>query len=166
MLLGAASMPLLVAGCTSGAGDTVDTDGSVPDPDRSALENALDIEQTLYLVVGNVTSGGRDIVRALFAVSAHLRALDTALGQPASVVAVLEGIRTPLPTASPSPSPSQSSGRPPTVEQAVRAADRAVNAHVRALRSASATVTPLLASIAASDAAIAAFLRRYAGGEA
>jgi hypothetical protein len=166
MLLGAASMPLLVAGCTSGAGDTVDTDGSVPDPDRSALENALDIEQTLYLVVGNVTSGGRDIVRALFAVSAHLRALDTALGQPASVVAALEGIRTPLPTASPSPSPSQSSGRPPTVEQAVRAADRAVNAHVRALRSASATVTPLLASIAASDAAIAAFLRRYAGGEA
>jgi hypothetical protein len=164
MLLGAASMPLLVAGCTSGAGDTVDTDGSVPDPDRSALENALDIEQTLYLVVGNVTSGGRDIVRALFAVSAHLRALDTALGQPASVVAALEGIRTPLPTAS--PSPSQSSGRPPTVEQAVRAADRAVNAHVRALRSASATVTPLLASIAASDAAIAAFLRRYAGGEA
>lgn len=159
-------MPLLVAGCTSGAGDTVDTDGSVPDPDRSALENALDIEQTLYLVVGNVTSGGRDIVRALFAVSAHLRALDTALGQPASVVAALEGIRTPLPTASPSPSPSQSSGRPPTVEQAVRAADRAVNAHVRALRSASATVTPLLASIAASDAAIAAFLRRYAGGEA
>jgi hypothetical protein len=166
MLLGAASMPLLVAGCTSGAGDTVDTDGSVPDPDRSALENALDIEQTLYFVVGNVTSGGRDIVRALFAVSAHLRALDTALGQPASVVAALEGIRTPLPTASPSPSPSQSSGRPPTVEQAVRAADRAVNAHVRALRSASATVTPLLASIAASDAAIAAFLRRYAGGEA
>jgi hypothetical protein len=171
MLLGAVSMPLLASGCTSNSGGS---DGSTPGADRVALQSALDVEKRLYLVVGNLSGTGRDGLQAFDAVDAHVRALDTALGQPPSFSTEfapppsspgLSASRSA--TASPSLSPSSSSSpsspgtspRVTSIDQAIRAADRAVNAHLRTLRSASAAITPLIASIAASDESIAAQLR-------
>lgn len=149
-LCGAVALPLLVSACTN--------DGATPatDPDRTALESALDVEKDLYLVVGNLKAvGGRAGLQPTWAVNEHVKALDTALGQSPSFTYEIE----PLGPTSPSPSPSFTQHGFPSVDEAIRAADRAVNAHLRALRSASAAISPLIASIAASDAAIAAFLR-------
>ena len=152
-LCGALTLPLLLSACTN--------DDATPaaDPDRAALESALDVELALYDVVGNMQGLRiRDALQPLGAVQAHVDALDSALGQPPSVTAELAPLGSASPSVSSSPSPSPFS----TVEEAIRAADRAVNSHTRALRTASAEISPLLASIAASDAAVAAFLR--AGG--
>lgn len=149
-ILGGLCLPMLAAtACTS------DPEQPPPDPDRVALESALDIELNLSMVMGNLKAEGLDALMAFGAVEAHVKALDTALGQPPSVTAEVA----PLGSASPSPSPPTFA----SVEEGIRAADRAVNAHSRALRSVSAEITPLLASIAASDAAVAAYLR--GGGE-
>jgi hypothetical protein len=130
------------------------------DPDRTALESALEIEKDLYLVVGNLKGpGGRAALQPFWAVDAHVKTLESALGQEPSLTAELG----PPWTTSPAPSPSITQHGFPSIDEAIRAADRAVNAHLRALRSASAAISPLIASIAASDAAIAAFLR---GGSA
>ena len=147
VILGSLCLPVLAAtACTD------DPEPPPPDPDRVALENALEVEQELYVVVGNLKAAGRDAVMVFGAVEAHVQALDTALGDPPSMTVEM----TPFESDSPTPSSLE---RFVSVDEAVRAADRAVNAHLRALRSASAVISPLLASVAASDAAIAAYLR-------
>jgi hypothetical protein len=155
LLLSGLCLPVLAttAACTG------DPEEPPTDPDRVALETALDIEVDLYMVVGNLKGGGPDALTAFSAVEAHVQALDTALGQPPSTTFELA----PVDSASPALSPSPSAQAFVSVDEAIRATDRAVNAHVRALRSASAEISPLVASIAASDAAVSAYLR---GGEA
>jgi hypothetical protein len=115
---------------------TSDTSAPV-DPDRELLDSALEVERDLLdAVAGGDTpaeASAQDAVRE------HIAALEQALGQSAAL------------------STSPSVMAPPA-----RAADRAANAHTRALRTASAPISPLLAAIAASDAAIAATLRSSA----
>ena len=142
-LWGALTLPLLVSACTNNEATPA------ADPDRIALEAALEVEQELLGVVERWNRSGRLPVDAINVVNNHVSTLGIALGK-----------------ASPSPSPTGSSsyllvpGGPSVSTQAViAAADSATNKHTRALRSASPTITPLIASIAASDAAIAAFLR-------
>jgi hypothetical protein len=86
-------------------------------------------------------------------VGAHVIALDDALSA------------TPTPavqTQTPSPSSSFSVEvvPPPSTGQVVALLDDAARQHTRALRTASPEISPLLASIAASDAALAAAIRR------
>ncbi|MFL6182726.1 MAG: hypothetical protein ACJ73J_10510 [Actinomycetes bacterium] len=145
---GALALPFLVSACTQ------DDRAPATDPDRTALEAALEAEKDLYMVIANLkTGGGRAGLQPFWAVDAHVKALDAALGQAPSVTFDI------APPGSPSPPPSPSQQRSPSVDEAIRAADHAVNAHDRALRAASAEITPLIASIAASDAAVAAYLR-------
>ncbi len=152
LLVGGLCLPVLAAtACTD------DPEQPPPDPDRVALETALEVELELYLVVGNLKTDGRDALMVSDAVEAHVQALDTALGQPPSMTVELAPVDSASPAASPSPTPTAQAFT--TVEEAIRATDRAVNAHARALRSASAEITPLVASITASDAAVAAYLR-------
>jgi hypothetical protein len=125
----------VVAGCTD------DEQTATPeDPDRVALETALDVELALFVAVGSLD--GADGVVPVSTVQAHIDALDEALGQE------------PTPTSEPTAVP------PTDVAEAARAADRAADAHTRAVRDASPEISPLLASVAASDAALAAFLRQ------
>lgn len=154
LLVGGLCLPVLAAtACTD------DPEQPPPDPDRVALETALEVELDLYLVVGNLKTDARDALMVSDAVEAHVQALDTALGQPPSMTYELAPVDSVSPAPSPSASPSPSAQAFTTVEEAIRATDRAVNAHARALRSASAEITPLVASITASDAAVAAYLR-------
>ena len=107
------------------------------------------------------------------AVEAHVDALDAALGQPPSMTFELAPLGSDAldPPTRPRPrSPSPPSGSP---RVAPRARDRR-RGHSRcrsrrqrtsrALRSASAEITPLLASIAASDAAVRGLPARSADG--
>ena len=155
LLVGGLCLPVLATtACTD------DPELAPPDPDRLALEAALDVELALYLVVGNLKADVDDALMVSDAVEAHVQALDSALRQSPSMTFEVAPFDSASPAPSLSPSPSPSAQAFTTVEEAIRAADRAVNAHARALRSASAEITPLVASIAASDAAVAAYLRR------
>lgn len=155
---GAAAFSTLgLVGCT----DQVET--APPDPDRVALEGALDVEVALYLTVGNLTATGPAALIPVHIVQTHIQTLDDALGQEPSVTVELAPAGTPSVgpsgSASASGADTPSTTAPTTVADAVRAADRAADLHTRALRTASPEISPLLASLAASDAALAASLR-------
>lgn len=151
LLAGTASLPLLLAAsaCTS------DPPAALPpDPDRAALDAARDVEAELLDSLAGWSEPGMLLDKRTTSevLAAHLAALDTALGS------------------SPAPSPSSSSFDSDQLSQSMPAAiptstavalvDAAARDHTRALRSASAAISPLLASIAASDAALAGALRR------
>lgn len=148
-----AGLLLTVAGCTE------ETSPLPPDPDRVALEGALDVELTLYLTVGNLRATGPAALSPVHTVQTHIQTLDDALGQEPSVSVELAPAGTPSPGPSGSASASGADTPPTTVADAVRAADRAADLHTRALHTASPEISPLLASLAASDAALAASLR-------
>ena len=120
------------------------------DPDRVALEAALELEAAALVSLQgwSASAGDRAVTQAdaLAVVSAHVTALGAALGT----------------TPSASPSPSDSYELVPTLStgQAVALLDDAASDHTRSLRTASAPISPLLASVAASDAALAAAIRR------
>lgn len=149
VLLGAVGAPLLliIGGCTDQPAVEV-----APDPDRQTLEATEEIEaETLSALAGwsdgaDNSAVSRDEARSV--ISAHIAALATALSAP--------------PSTAPSSSESESYELVPTLStaQAVAALDSAADEHTRALRSASAEISPLIASIAASDAALAAAIRR------
>ncbi|HEX5017753.1 MAG TPA: hypothetical protein VFX15_09225 [Actinomycetes bacterium] len=147
VLVGAVAVsvvPFGASGCTSG------NDEPVTDPDRLALESALNVEVTLHRTLQGLARGDAATqdaaTQGVQAVDAHVTALSTALNE------ALEA----SPSSSASGTPEETTT---TVGDAVRAADHAADQHRRALRSASAEISPLLASIAASDAAVAALLR-------
>jgi hypothetical protein len=152
-----AGLLLTVAGCTE------ETAPPPPDPDRVALEGALDVEVALYLTVGNLKATGPTALIPVHTVQTHIQTLDDALGQEPSVTAELATAGTPSPgpsgSASASGADTPPTTAPTTVADAVRAADRAADLHTRALHTASPAISPLLASLAASDAALAASLR-------
>jgi hypothetical protein len=135
-----AGLVMALAGCTEEASPPP------PDPDRSALEDALAVEEQLRDVAAGLPPDGRDAFAAdaVDVVDAHLEVLRSALGDP-------------MPSPSGSPSPSTA---PPVDRAALLAAtDAAVDSHTSALRQASPAVSPLIASLAASDAALAALVR-------
>lgn len=143
LLAGTASVPLLMAASAC----TGDPPAALPaDPDRAALEAARDVEAELLDSLAGWSDQGTlvDKRRVNEVLEAHLAALDTALGS--------------SPSPNPSPSPSTPAAIPTST--AVALVDSATRDHTRALRSASAAISPLLASIAASDAALAGALRR------
>lgn len=151
VLLGAAAAPLMLVatGCTDEPAPQV-----VVDPDREALEAAYGVEDQLGRLLTQWTSSPDEArTRADAVIGQHLDALSASLG------GVLGG--EPLPTASPPESDPAASpdASTATTTDLVRALDDAADAHSRALRTASAPISPLLASIAASDAALAASLR-------
>lgn len=123
------------------------------DPERQQLEAAREVEAQLLVALQSDDSTPSDATEA---VEQHLQALAGALGE-----------TEPTPSASASPSatssPSVTASSAPSdglaILSPVKAADRAADEHTRGLRVATARITPLLASIAASDAAIAAALR-------
>ena len=139
VLMGAATAPvlLLATACTEEPVAPV-----APDPDRDALQAAFDIEGGLLAALSSWTApSGDDKTAVLQVIESHIDALRTSLGSQQS-----SG------SASPS-SPAES-----TVS-VTRMLDAAADEHSRALRTASPPISPLLASIAASDAALAASLR-------
>lgn len=135
-----AGLLLAVAGCTEEAAPPP------PDPDRSALENALAVEEQLRDVATALPPDRQGAVaaQAVGVVEAHLEVLRSALGE-----------SKPSPSGSPSPSTA------PSVDlvDLLAATDAAVDSHTSALRQASPATSPLLASLAASDAALAALVR-------
>jgi hypothetical protein len=135
-----AGLLLTVAGCTEEASPPP------PDPDRSALENALAVEEQLREVVTALPPEWQGAVaaEAVVVVEAHLDVLRSALGES---------------TPSPSGSSSPSMAPPADLVDVLAATDAAVDSHTSALRQASAAISPLLASLAASDAALAALVR-------
>jgi hypothetical protein len=144
---GAAALSTLgLAGCT----DQVEP--APPDPDRVALEQALAVEASLLAVLSAWEDGGATALDAVEVVDQHVQVLRAALGASPS----------PSPTepSPPSqPSPTEPSAADPSTADVQRGIDDAADAHSAALRTASAGVSPLLASLAASDAALAAWLR-------
>lgn len=135
-----AGLLLTVAGCTE------ETSPPPPDPDRVALENALVVEEQLRDVVAALPTDPQWAVtlEATGVVGVHLEVLRTALGES---------------TPSPSVSSSPSTGWPADLVDLLEATDAAVDSHTAALRQASPAISPLLASLAASDAALAALVR-------
>jgi hypothetical protein len=131
---------LAVAGCTGQASPPPE------DPDRSALEDALAVEEQLRdVVVALPPEQQRAVVAvAVDTVEAHLDVLRSSLGDA---------------TPSPSVSFSPSAGPPVGLVDLLAATDAAVDSHTVALRQASPAISPLLASLAASDAALAALVR-------
>ena len=136
-----AGLLLAVAGCTE-----EEASPPPPDPDRSALENALAVEEQLRDVVSALPPDRQGAVaaEAVGVVGAHLEVLRSALGES---------------TPSPSGSPSPSTASPTDLVEVLAATDVAVDSHTAALRQASSATSPLLASLAASDAALAALIR-------
>ena len=131
-----AGLLLALAGCTEEA------PSPPPDPDRAAMENALAVEERLRDVVAALPPDPQRAAEAVGVVGVHLEVLRTALGE-----------STPSPSASPSTTP------PADLVDLLEAADAAVDSHTAALRQASPAISPLLASLAASDAALAALVR-------
>jgi hypothetical protein len=148
VLLSAVGGPLLlsIGACTD------DPPAQPPaDPDREALQAARDVEAgALAAMVGWDTAADESSVTptdARATVGAHVSALDKAL------------------TATPTPTPTGSGDAyellpSPDSWQVVVALRSAAKHHTRALRTASPEISPLLASIAASDAALAAAIWR------
>jgi hypothetical protein len=150
VLRGAAMLPVTGAMAVLG-GCTEDAPPAEPDPDRVHLEAARDVEsQTLQALIadGPTPDAATDASAVL---QSHIDALDAALRTAPSPAASSTDSLSGLPSASPTE---------PANGAAVQALDAAATSHTRALRTASAAITPLLASIAASDAALAAALRR------
>ena len=143
-LLGATVSPLLLVAtaCTEGPPPTV-----APDPDREALQAAYVTEDELRSALTNwAAPRAADKAAAVGIVDQHLEVLGTSLG----------GASSPERTASASASASSPAETTATV---VGRLDAAADEHSKALRTSGAQIGPLLASIAASDAALAASLR-------
>lgn len=141
VLLGAAVSPLLfvATACTEDPPPTV-----APDPDRDALQAAYVTEDQLRSALTSwAAPRGDDKAAAVGIVDQHLEVLSTSLG----------GASSPERTSSASAGPAE------TTATVIRRLDAAADEHSKALRTSSAQIGPLLASIAASDAALAASLR-------
>ncbi|MCZ3390199.1 MAG: hypothetical protein LH645_14035 [Actinomycetia bacterium] len=149
LLLGAVGAPLLlsIGACTDDPPVDLPTD-----PDRAALEAAQEVEAaTRASLEGWPASADYSAVTpadASAVVSAHISALATALSM--------------SPAALPSPSGSEPDVLRPTLStsEVVAVLDAAASDHTRALRTASPEISPLLASIAASDATLATAILR------
>ncbi len=150
LLVGAVGVPLLL----SASACTEDAPAELPaDPDRDALQAARDVEAATLVSLENwpaedVGSSAVTPAAARTVVSAHVDVLDQTLSQPPSRA----------PTAS--RSESYELDRTLSTGQVVALLDSAADDHTRALRGASPEISPLLASIAASDAALAAAIRQ------
>ena len=141
VLLGATVSPLLLVAtaCTEDPPPTV-----APDPDREALQAAYVTEDELRSALTNwAAPRAADKAAAVGIVDQHLEVLGTSLG----------GASSPERTASASAGPAE------TTATVIRRLDAAADEHSKALRTSGAQIGPLLASIAASDAALAASLR-------
>ena len=120
------------------------------DSDREALEAAREAEAAALAAMegweARTDASAVAPTEARTVVIAHVTALDDALSA----------------TPAPSPTGSESLERvpAPSTEQVVALLDDAAGQHTRALRTSSPEISPLLASIAASDAALAAAIRR------
>ena len=140
VLLGAAVSPLLVVAtaCTEDPPPTV-----APDPDREALQAAYLTEDELRSALTGWASSRADAkAAAVGVVDQHLQVLSTSLGGAPSLE-----------------STASASNPAETTATVIRRLDAAADEHSKALRTSGAQVGPLLASIAASDAALAASLR-------
>jgi hypothetical protein len=123
------------------------------DPDRVALESALAAEEVLAAAIAASTFDSPELrVQALAVSDRHVSELREALGAGSAG------------SASPAPSPSPTTAGPSTgsTDDLVRVLDQTADAHTRALRRAPASLVPFLASLAASDAALAAAVRQEA----
>ncbi|MCZ3386302.1 MAG: hypothetical protein LH630_04920 [Actinomycetia bacterium] len=144
LLTAAVGVPLLL----SASACTEDPPVAPPtDPARDALEAARSVEVTTLESLQNwsVDAGtGTAPVIVGEVLIGHVAALDEALGT------------------SPTPRPLESTDRNTalTLKGVIDLLDAAAAAHTKALRTAPAAVSPLLASIAASDAVLAAATRR------
>jgi hypothetical protein len=142
VLLGATVSPLLLVAtaCTEDPPPTV-----APDPDREALQAAYVTEDELRSALTNwAAPRAADKAAAVGIVDQHLEVLGTSLG----------GASSPERTAS-----ASASSPAETTATVVGRLDAAADEHSKALRTSGAQIGPLLASIAASDAALAASLR-------
>jgi hypothetical protein len=137
--------PILVAIGASVAGCTTPPAPVADDPDRDALTQALATEEAL-LAWTKTWDQGSDLQKAIGRVlNTHVATLTQTLGSSA--------------TPSTTPSPSTSAPSPFTETDAFRRATlRAAAEHTKASRDAEPQTAQLLASLAASDAAIATAL--------
>jgi hypothetical protein len=156
VLLAAAGGPLVfsIGACTD------DPPVEPPaDPDREALEAAREVEMTALASIEewwpDVAESSITAPNASAVVGAHVIALDDALSATPT-----PAVQPQTPSPSPSPSLSMELVPAPSTAQVVALLDDAARQHTRALRTASPEISPLLASIAASDAALAAAIRR------
>lgn len=132
----------LVSGCT-------DKPSAIPvDPDRVALLAALERERSL-LAESLLWEGD-----AVAAAEVHL-VLQTHVERLADTVSTPV---TPTSTATPTPTSTSVVTAPSTLDLA-READRVADGHTQSIPAAGAETAQLLASLAASDAAVAAYLR-------
>jgi hypothetical protein len=143
LLLGATAIPLAL----TASGCTQDEPVEPPvDPDRAALQSALETEAALSSVITSWTPATPDDQRAaLQVVDAHVEALTVALGTGTGTGTGTAGTPSAAPTVS--------------TREMQRSVDAAADAHTRALRTSGPRVSPLIAAIAASDAALGASLR-------
>jgi hypothetical protein len=147
VLVAVAGFPLLLSASACSEDAPVDLPA---DPDREALEAAHEVEAEALSSLAGWTPGSDDSgiapAEARAVIGAHLAALAAALSS----------------TPSATPSASESNELVPTLStaQVVTVLDSAADDHTRALRDASPEISPLLASIAASDASLAAAIRR------
>lgn len=127
-----------VSGCTAPPAPVA------PDPDRDALDAALVIERSLRSRAGTLTGGSVSRTSITRVLDTHISRLVETLGPSAS---------------SPSPSPSTPPPSPATTPRELQTAtERAASAHTKVSQGAGPQTAQLLASLAASDAAIAAAL--------
>jgi hypothetical protein len=144
-----APVALAAAAATAACTDTAPPPPPT-DPDRVALEAAQTIEAELLGLAGRwsvaATGATRLATQVTDVLEAHLATLATTLGS------------TPVGT----PSASTTSAEPELVTSSTLAiaAARAAHAHTTSLRSTGGQAAQLLASIAASDSAIADALRK------
>jgi len=124
------------------------------DPDRQALAAALDEEMTLQAMahawapVSSAANPSAQVVATLLDV--HVATLARTLSVATS---------SPPPSASAAPTGSGPSEAPPvTTADLAHAAERAAGQHIRASRTVSPAAAQLMASLAASDSALARFL--------
>lgn len=147
LLLGAVSVPvvLTVGACTD------DSPIELPaDPERTALSAARVDEQVVRAALatwpGSEREGDVTALEGLAIIDAHIAALDASLANATALA----------PSGSASASTSDHVVPLVSTERVIELLHDAVTAHTRALRSATAQISPLLASIAGSDAALAA----------
>jgi hypothetical protein len=173
---GGAGGALSLTGCTSGSNGPAPSGSATPDADDRARLAAARIELVLA-AQASALAGRPGTSRALAAAAGVATAAHTA-----HVAALLEGVARQLTAAastssrssassasSPSSAssaptgPAGSTGAPVTAAGLVRAEDAAVAAHQGALGPVSGPLARLVASVAASDAALAAVLRGAGG---
>lgn len=159
LLLGVVGLPSLAAVTAGTSACTSNPPAPGIDPNRAALEGALVIERALLDVVTAWDGADPAQLALSVVVTEHIEALQSALADASESPATPPTPSTPpTPTATTTPTEDAATGDA-TTDTVRRAADDAADQHTRALRAASAMVTPLLASLAASDAAMAASLR-------